>query len=187
MGFPAYYALSGSRPPRTGASHSAIAPYGPFQTGDGRSVLLSVQNDREWRNFCQGVLNKPELTEDSRFMNNARRVENRPALREIVTEVFSKLNRDQVLERLEGASIANAEMRSVVDFWSHPQLKARGQLAEVDSGLGRLPALRPPPIIEGVEPTMGEIPELGQHTDAILAELGYDRAQIDRLRLEKIV
>lgn len=187
MGFPAYYSLGGSRPPRAGARHAAIAPYGPFQCGDGRTVLLSVQNDREWRRFCEALLDQRELIEDDRFSSNARRVENRKALQVIIANAFSSLTRDQVTERLEEAGIANAEMRSVADLWAHPQLEARRCWRELESSVGRLPALSPPPTIGGLTPRLGPIPDLGQHTDLILAQLGFDREQIDGLRLEGVI
>jgi itaconate CoA-transferase len=187
MGFPAYYSLGGSRPPRAGARHAAIAPYGPFQCGDGRTVLLSVQNEREWQRFCEELLGRRDLIEDDRFSSNAKRVKNRQTLQAIIVDAFSSLTKDQVAERLDKAGIANAEIRSVMDLWAHPQLKARRRWREIESSVGSIPALSPPPAIDGLTPRLGPIPDLGQHTDLILAQLGYHRERIDQLRAEGVI
>jgi crotonobetainyl-CoA:carnitine CoA-transferase CaiB-like acyl-CoA transferase len=185
--YPLYYAFEGAAPPpRTGASHATIYPYGPFPTGDGNMVMLGLQNEREWASFCEKVLQRPALTTDSRFTANFKRVAERDALRGIIVEAFSSLTRAQVVERLELAQIANAQVNTMNDVWAHPQLKARGRWTQVGSPNGPLPAMLPPGTWD-VGPRMDPVPALGQHTDAILAELGYGAAEIDALRASKAV
>ncbi len=187
MGFPMYHTLSGAAPAPAGARHATIAPYGPFATGDGHVVMMGIQNEREWHNFCAIVLMRPELACDPRFAGNARRLENRSALRDIIHEVFSKLDRDEVLARLEEANIANAEMRTMEAFLEHPQLSARGRWREIESPLGPLPALLPPATLSGTEPAMKAIPALGQDTERILAEIGYKPGAIAGLRQDGVI
>ena len=179
MGYPMYYGTdSDAELPRTGARHAAIAPYGPFAGGDGEVVYLGVQNEREWLVFCAQVLRRPELAEDRRFVSNASRVEHRGALEAEIEGVFDRLSTPEILERLESARIANARLRTVRQFRDHPQLAARGRWHEVGTPAGPVQALAPPATINGVEPVMGPVPDLGGHTDAILAELGFDTATI---------
>src|ERR687894_466945 len=183
MGFPAYFAgYGGEEPKRSGASHAAIAPYGPFQTGDGKVVFLSIQNEREWARFCEEVLERPEMAQDGRFGTNSERVENVEELREAIEGAFEKLSADEAIERLEAAKIANARLRTVEEFIEHPQLRARDRWREVGSPTGPLRALLPPVTMRGVESAMKPIPEVGEHTDAILYELGLDPGRISDLR-----
>ncbi|MBL8362829.1 MAG: CoA transferase [Rubrivivax sp.] len=181
--YPLYYAFDGAAPPpRTGAAHATIYPYGPFPTGaDGGSVMLGLQNEREWVSFCERVLQQPALATDPRFTGNARRVAARDALRALIVEVFAPLTAPQVVQRLEDAQIANARVNTMHEVWAHPQLAARGRWREVGSPVGPLPALLPPGSWHE-EPRMDPVPALGQHTDAILAELGYAPAAIQALR-----
>ncbi|MCP4427974.1 MAG: CoA transferase, partial [Chloroflexi bacterium] len=173
MGFPMYFSLDGDAPPRAGGSHAAIAPYESFATKDG-TVILGIQNEREWARFCEMALEKPEMVADSRFADNSARVANREVLREAITAVFSMLTRDEALARLDRAQIANAAARTMDEFMAHPQLAARKRWRTVDSPSGELPALLPPVTIEGVEPVFGPIPTLGEHTEAILEEIGVN-------------
>ena len=173
MGFPMYYATDNAPPPpRTGASHATIYPYGPFLAGDGVSVMLGLQNEREWLWFCETVLCMPELATDSRFNNNSLRNQNRTDLESIILSVFATLNASEVIQRLDDAAIANARMNNMADLWAHPQLQARKRWAQVDSPVGPLPALLPPGLQSGFEYTMGPIPSVGQHNAKILEELG---------------
>ena len=188
MGYPVYYGTDGgAAPPRTGARHAAIAPYGPFAGGDGEVVYLGVQNEREWQAFCTQVLERPELAGDRRFASNGSRVAHRAALDAEIEGVFGRLPTSQILERLESARIANARLRTVPQFVDHPQLAARGRWHEVETPKGPVRALAPPATIDGVEPVMGPVPDLGAHTDAILAELGFDQATIEGWRDAGIV
>ena len=179
MGFPLYYTLGGgSPPPRSGARHAAIAPYGPFAGADGEAFLLAVQNEREWVRFCEVVLERPELAADSRFDANARRVAHRDELDVLIHEVFGALTAEAIVERLERAGIANARMRSVAQFAAHPQLETRDRWRDTPSPAGPVRMTIPPATIDGVEPRMDAIPDVGEQTDAILAELGYSPATI---------
>lgn len=185
MGYPLYYAYNDApQPARAGASHSTIYPYGPFSVGDGNTVMLGLQNEREWEQFCLQVLLQPELKHEERFSANARRSENRDALRAIIVQAFSTLTIDEVVERLETAQIANAKVNDMKGVWHHPQLKARGRWVEVQSPAGSLPALLPPGANNAFTPRMDAIPALGEHTEAILSALGRSTAQIEALRSE---
>ncbi len=173
MGFPLYYAFDGAAPPpRAAASHATIYPYGPFAAGDGKKVMLGLQNEREWQSFCDRVLEKPELKSDPRFESNFKRNENRAALEAIILDVFSGLTAAQVITRLEEAPIANAQVNTMADVWAHPQLQARDRWRMVDSPAGALPALLPPGVNNQFDYRMDEIPAVGQHNAAILEELG---------------
>ncbi|AHL75090.1 CoA-transferase [Stutzerimonas stutzeri] len=188
MGYPLYYAYEGAAPPpRAGAAHATIYPYGPFPAGDGGTVMLGLQNEREWQMFCDKVLLQSELADDERFSANFKRSENREVLRAIIVETFSTLTAEQVIERLEAASIANAHVNDMAGVWAHPQLQARQRWSEVDSPSGRLPALLPPGRNAAFTPRMDPIPALGQHTDALLTELGYGPDDIQRLHAEGAV
>lgn len=169
MSFPMYYAYDGApQAPRVGASHATIYPYGPFRTADGE-VMLGIQNEREWAAFCTIVLAQPDLAADPRFSSTSRRSENRAALAAIITAAFSDLARAEVLDRLDAAKIANASVNDMAGLWAHPQLAARGRWVDVSSPIGPIPALLPP---GRPDARMDAIPALGEHTDAILAELG---------------
>ena len=187
MGYPLYYASGGAAPRRSGARHAVIAPYGPFAGGDGDVVYLGIQNEREWRAFCEQVLRRPALADDPRFSANALRLENRAELDAEIEAVFGALDTPGIVERLDQARIANARMRTVQQFAEHPQLAARDRWRRVETSVGPLPATLPPATIGGVEPVMGPIPELGEHTDAILGGLGFDRATIARWRADGMV
>ena len=183
MNYPLYYAIDGaSPPPRAGASHATIYPYGPFPAGDGKNVMLGLQNEREWVAFCDKVLLRPELAQEARFSSNSRRSAARDELRQIIVEAFTSLSAAQVLERLDLAQIANAQLNTMHDVWEHPQLKARQRWREVDTAVGQVPALLPPGSWSEGEPRMDAVPALGQHTDAILGQLGYSAADIAELR-----
>ena len=182
MGFPAYFtAYGGEPPPRSGAHHATIVPYGPFKTADGGSVFLSVQNEREFGRFCDAVLSNSALKKDPRFSNGPARARNRDAMHAEIEKVFLNKSTSEVMERLETAEIANARLNSMQEFWDHPQLAARKRWAKIGSPAGELAALKPPFNLSGFEPRMDPLPALGEHTRAILAELGYSKGDIDAL------
>jgi itaconate CoA-transferase len=188
MGYPAYYAGYGGTPlPRTGARHAAIAPYGPYAAGDGHVVYLGLQNEREWARFCADVLDRPALASDPRFSSNALRVEHHGELEKIIVGAFADKTAQHLVDKLEAAQIANARMNTVDEFLEHPQLAARGKWQQVDSPVGPLRALVPPYGFDDVEPKMGRIPDLGEHTGVILSELGFGPETIARWRDEGIV
>ena len=187
MGFPLYHtAYTGEELRRSGPNHMSIAPYGPFRTADGH-VFLAIQNAREWGRFCADVLGRGEIADDERFRTNERRVQHRAALHALIEDVFARLPLEDVIRRLEGAQIAYARMNSVGEFLDHPQLASRGRWTEIGSEAGPLRALRPPVIMEGVEPVMGAVPALGEHTGAILEELGFDRETVAAWRKEAVI
>lgn len=185
MGYPLYYAFEGATPPtRAGAAHATIYPYGPFPTGDGKTVMLGLQNEREWALFCDKVLRQAALMRDARFADNALRSANREALRLLIVEAFSALSREQVLQRLDDAQIANAALRDMAGLWQHEQLAARGRWREVATPAGPVATLLPPGSWDDGDPRLDAVPALGQHTDAILGELGLDAPAISTLRAE---
>ena len=183
MSYPLYYSYEGAAPPpRAGAAHATIYPYGPFPAGDGKTVMLGLQNEREWEVFCERVLQQPELARDPRFASNSKRTHDRETLRAIIVEVFSRFSAEQVIARLDAAQIANAHMNDMHDVWQHEQLKARRRWVDVATPAGPLPALLPPGAPDAQSVRMDPVPALGQHTEAILAELGYGADRIAALR-----
>ncbi|RDW63013.1 CaiB/BaiF CoA transferase family protein [Aspergillus mulundensis] len=177
MGFPMYYAFNGAPGPvPAGASHASIYPYGPFETGNG-SVMLGIQNEREWANFCTLVLSQPDLAQDPRFSNNSLRVQNREVLKEIIQESFAGITAEEATRRLDKAAIANANVNDMQGVWEHAQFKARNRWTEVKTSKGVVPALLPPGFSPQGEfrPRMDAVPEVGEHNESILAELGIKR------------
>jgi itaconate CoA-transferase len=188
MSFPLYYAYQGAAPPpRTGAAHATIYPYGPFKAGDGGLVMLGLQNEREWVIFCEQVLQAPQWARAEEFSSNARRVAARAKLESIILEVFAALEASEIVARLDAAGIANARINTVAEVWAHPQLAARERWTSVDTPAGPVPALKPPAMLRGVDARMDAVPALGEHTDGILRELGISNERIGRLRLEQVI
>ena len=183
MSFPMYYAFEGAQPPpRNGASHATIYPYGPFQAGDGGTVMLGLQNEREWVQFCEVVLENPALALDERFDKNFKRNENRIELLAIIDQCFSKLTTEQVITKLEKAQIANARLNDMKGLWNHQQLKDRDRWVNVDTPAGSIPALLPPGLNNSYDYRMDPIPSVGEHTDNILKELGLADTDIASMR-----
>ena len=174
MSYPVYFTYGGTPPPRSGARHATIDPYGPYTAGDGQAIYLGLQNEREWARFCADVLRHPELATDPRFSSNPRRVQHRRELDGTITAAFSSLTAEQVIERLERAQIANARMNTVQELIRHPQLVARDRWRDVQSPAGAVRMLKPPFNFEGMDVPMTAIPAVGEHTDVILRELGID-------------
>ncbi len=188
MGYPLYYAFEGAPPPpRSAAAHASIYPYGPFAAGDGGTVMLGLQNEREWTAFCRTVMVAPALAEDPRFANNAARSAHRAELRALILQTFGQMSTAQVIARLDEAGIANARMNEMADVWAHPQLQARDNWVTVDSPAGPIPALRPPGRQNRFAPRMDPVPAVGAHTDAILRQLGHSDADIAAMRAQHII
>ncbi|MDH4094504.1 MAG: CoA transferase [Betaproteobacteria bacterium] len=182
MGFPAYFAnYGGSPPPRSGAYHATIVPYGPFRAGDGKTVFLSIQNEREFARFCEQVLGRAALVGDPRFSSSPARMANREAMHAEIEAVFGTLTAAQVEERLEAAGIANARLNTLQEFWDHPQLAARDRWREVGTSAGAVRAAQPPFNLSEFEPRMDDVPALGAHSRSLLKELGYAAGEIDAL------
>jgi len=183
MGAPAHYtAGSGTQPARFGMEHATIAPYGPFTTGDGATVLIVVQNEREWTSFCAIVLEDPAVAVDPRFVRGSTRVANRASLNELIGSCFAALEEGVLVERLERAAIASARINDVRGLLDHPVLVGRDRWRTVQTPGGPVRALLPPGSTPQAEARMDPVPALGQHTDAILASLGYTTEQIIHLR-----
>jgi itaconate CoA-transferase len=183
MGYPLYYAhFSGAAPPRTGPDHATIVPYGRYLTGDGKSVMLGVQNEREWASFCDKVLGQPKLATDPRYDSNSRRNERRAEVMEIIDKVFSTLTTEQLVEKLDAAGIANAHINSPEEVWKHAQFEARDRWRQMDSPKGELPTLLPPATHDAFEARIGAVPEVGEHTESILLELGLTKEEVAELK-----
>ena len=188
MSFPLYYAYDGAPPPpRAGASHATIYPYGPFPVGDGNVVMLGLQNEREWAVFCDKVLEQPELKTDVRFSTGPRRSSARPALYAIIVAAFARMTLAQVVKRLDDAQIGSAAMNDMRQVWEHAQLAARNRWVEVDTPNGKILAMRPPGMPEEFNARMDSIPAVGEHTEAILAQIGYSRPDIARLKAAQAI
>jgi len=188
MNYPLYYAhFGGAAPARTGPDHATIVPYGGYRAGDGKNVMLGLQNEREWATFCEKVLDQPELARDSRYDNNTKRNDRRDEIAAIINKVFSSLATEQVVEKLDAAGIANARMNMPEEVWNHAQLKARNRWREVGSPAGVIPALLPPATLPDFEARMDPVPAIGEHTERILADIGYGAEEIAALKASAVV
>ena len=182
MGFPTYFtAYGGVAPRRSGAYHATIVPYGPFAAGDGGTVFLSVQNEREFVRFCEWVLGNRDLAIDPRYASAPARLQNRAALHAEIERAFAGMTSAELIDRLDAAEIANARLNSIEEFWRHPQLEARSRRVPVATPAGAIEALKPPFNLDNFAPRMEAVPAVGEHTQAILAELGYNEAELAAL------
>ena len=188
MGYPLYYThFGGTAPARTGPNHATIVPYGRYETGDGKSIMLGLQNEREWAVFCEKVLLRPKLAQDPRYGSNSRRAAKRSEINALITEVFATLTTKQVIERLDASGIANARINTPDEVWEHPQLKARDRWREMDSPVGLLATLLPAVTMPDFGARIDAVPALGEHTERILSELGYTSGDIVALRKAGVV
>lgn len=174
MSYPLYYALEGPPPPRTGAGHATIYPYGPFATADG-AVLFGLQNDREWASFAEHVLLRPDLATDPRMAGNTGRAQHRAELEPVIAGTLARLTSEEALARLERAGIGTARVNDMAALWAHPQLHARRRFTEVETPAGTLPGLLPV-AGAGWTPRIDKVPALGEHTESVLREFGLSRA-----------
>jgi itaconate CoA-transferase len=188
MGYPLYYThFGGTAPARTGPDHATIVPYGRYKSGDGKSIMLGLQNEREWAVFCEKVLLQPELAQDPRYGSNSRRAAKRSEINALIGKVFATLTAEQLIERLDASGIANARMNTPDEVWEHPQLKARDRWRQMDSPVGPLETLLPPVTMPDFEARIDAVPALGEHTEHILSELGYTSGDIVVLRKARVV
>jgi itaconate CoA-transferase len=188
MGYPLYYShFGGKAPGRSGPDHATIVPYGRFRAGDGRDVMLGLQNEREWATFCEQVLGRAELAKDARYDNNPKRTARRAEVVGLIEQVFSTMTAEQVVAKLDAAGIANARINTPEEVWQHPQLKARDRWREMGSPVGPIPTLLPPATMPEFEARMDPIPAVGEHTDCILAEIGYSASEVAALRAAAVV
>jgi len=188
MGYPLYYTqFGGTAPARTGPDHATIVPYGRYQTGDGKSIMLGLQNEREWAVFCEKVLLQPSLAQDPRYGSNSKRAAKRSEINALIAEAFATLTIEQLIERLDASGIANARMNTPDEVWEHPQLKARDRWRRMDSSVGPLETLLPPVTMPDFEARIDAVPALGEHTEHILSELGYTSGDIVVLRKARVV
>ncbi|MGW6569006.1 CaiB/BaiF CoA transferase family protein [Streptomyces sp. NPDC054975] len=189
MGHPLHHGMhGGTAPARTGLAHAVIAPYDAYPTADGSMVLLSVQNDREWRRLAEHVLERPDLADDPAFATNTARVAGRAATDAVVAGALAPLTAAEALARLDAAGIACARLNTVADLADHPQLAARERWREMESPVGPLRSLLPPVTFpDGPEAPMGRVPGLGDDTDVVLAELGVHPEELKALRADGVV
>ncbi|MET9390372.1 CaiB/BaiF CoA-transferase family protein [Streptomyces sp. NPDC006624] len=188
MGQPAYYTRhGGTQPPRIGTRHATIAPYGTYPASDGKEVLLSIQNEREWAALCTGFLGRPELAAEPRFATASDRVSHREELDAIVAGRCARSGSGEILAELEGLGIACAGVNDVAAFLDHPVLAARGRWTEVGVPGATVEALLPPADLAGLPARMDPVPAVGEHTDAILTELGRTGEEVAALRADGVV
>ena len=193
MGYPLYYSLDGAtQPPRTGTDHATIYPYGCFRTGSesssgGGEVMIGIQNQREWEKFCRIVLGDDSLITTPAYANNTNRSQNRDSLRKIIEEKFKQLKTEEVIEALESCGIACAKAHTIAELWQHPQLRALNRFIEVDTEAGTLEALAPPARSDSFDAAVSKVPSLGEHTLAILGELGYSDNEIEALAAARVI
>ncbi len=188
MMHPLYYThFGGSAPRRSGPDHATIVPYGRFRTGDGASVMFGIQNEREWASFCYKVLYQPAMARDSRYDSNTKRTAARAEVVKLIEDVFAALTVEEAIAKLDAAGIANAHMNTPEEVWAHAQLRARDRWREFASPAGPLPGPLPPATFSGFEARMDAVPAVGEHSDSILAELGFGDGEIAQMREQKVI
>lgn len=188
MGYPLNYAFDGApAPKRSGADHASIYPYGAFVTQDQKTLLLGIQNEREWLAFCETVLEQPELANDPRFAKNSSRSEHREELKQIIEARFATMSASQIINELDRAQIANANVNDMPAVWNHPQLHALNRLIDTETPNGTIKSFLPPGNNSSYQANLGPVPALGQHTEEILRELGFDPNEIQKFKENEVV
>ncbi|MBT8146523.1 MAG: CoA transferase [Gammaproteobacteria bacterium] len=188
MGFPLYYAYEGAAPPsRTGTDHASIYPYGAFATGDDKVIMVGLQNEREWQVFCNEIIGQPELRTDERFASNTLRSNNRELLRQIVQAQFIRLPADQLVAKLDQAGIACANVNDMTAVWNHPQLHALKRIVEIETPNGPVKSFRSPGNNNSFQHKTGSVPDIGEHSMSILAELGFEENDIAQLKAKQVI
>jgi itaconate CoA-transferase len=183
MGYPSYFTLYGGEPPiRAGMRHATVLPYGSYRCGDGQQVSLAVQTEDQWSSFCTVVCERPEWLADERYDSLANRRVHRQELESAIEESLSALSREEVTRRLEHADVPYGDVNTVQQFLEHPQLTERKRWRQIGSPVGPLDAILPPFTFENAESAMGDVPEVGQHSQEVLAELGFSEHEIDVLK-----
>jgi itaconate CoA-transferase len=188
MSYSLYYSrFAGVDPEPLGIGTQAIVPYSAYPTSDGRQVVLGVQNEREWQRLCREVIGRPDLAEDKSLEGNGRRLKHREQIDRACAAAFGAMTLTEAQRRLDAARIANGVVRTVAEVVTHPQLIERGRYTTVETPAGPVPAIYPPPIVDGWSPAMREVPALGQHTESLLAEAGYSPQEIASLRSAAVI
>ncbi|KUH80372.1 CoA-transferase [Mycobacterium sp. GA-1999] len=170
-----------------GVGSPAVAPYGAFPTRDGQTVVLGTTNDREWQRVAREIIDRPDLADDPRFATNPGRCVHREILDQAIGNWCAQHDLAEIQKIADDAGIGNSRYNVPSEVVAHPQLTARDRWRTVDTPKGEIRALRPPPVINGFEQPMGAVPGLGQHTDAVLSELGLNAADLERLRAEGVI
>ncbi|WP_255060548.1 CaiB/BaiF CoA transferase family protein [Mycolicibacterium arenosum] len=170
-----------------GVGSPAVAPYGAFPTRDGQTVVLGTTNDREWQRVAREIIDRPDLADDPRFATNSDRCAHREVLEEAIGSWCAQHDLADIQTIADAAGIGNSRYNLPSEVVAHPQLTARDRWRTVGTPKGDIRALRPPPVISGFEQPMGAVPGLGEHTDAVLTELGFSAANVAQLRADGVI
>ena len=188
MGFPLLYSFDGASPPkRTGSDHASIYPYGVFETGDAETLMIGLQNEREWAKFCDIVLENPQLIDVDRFSTNTDRSMNREELRDLIQSIFTNQSTDELIIKLKTADIAYANVNDMDKVWNHEQLKKLNRLVVTDTPGGEVSTFLPPTNNSEFDPVISPVPALGEHSQKILDELGFTNHEIQMFQNSKVV